>query len=487
MEQRALSKSLADAVVAFADLPRESTAIAGGKGASLSRMTAAGLPVPPGFVIAAGAFRDFLESCGGSALIEKLTSDLDADDTREVERAAASIQRTIVSTPMPAALAEAIVAAHARLERGDLVAVRSSAVSEDGLTASFAGQQESYLNVRGTDAVLRCVQECWASFFSPRALFYRAQKAVLGDTRMAVVVQEMVQADKSGVMFTVDPIRNRRECMVIEGAPGLGDAIVSGEITPDHYVVSRADGTLVDEFVPDARRGCVLARSELDGLRTMGLQLEAFFGSPQDVEWCIRGAELLVLQSRPITTLGAETGSPLIQLGRLWVIEQYPYNSTHLLKSLEWLDRLAPGAPEAVRIAALTHDMERAFGGPDAIPIKMNDRAYEEAHSNRSARIVGEWLRANGAHGDLIRDVEDLIRVHEWGGSPDANLVQAADSLSFLDTNVDLMVGFLRTGKYSKGDITVKINQMYERIQLPDARELARPMWEQAKTRLEAL
>ena len=113
---------------------------------------------------------------------------------------------------------------------------------EDGLTASFAGQQESYLNVRGGDAVLDRVQECWASFFSPRALFYRAQKAVLGDTRMAVVVQEMVQADKSGVMFTVDPIRNRRECMIIEGAPGLGEAIVSGEITPDHYVVSRDDG-----------------------------------------------------------------------------------------------------------------------------------------------------------------------------------------------------------------------------------------------------
>ena len=99
-----------------------------------------------------------------------------------------------------------------------LVAVRSSAVSEDGLTASFAGQQESYLNVPGGDAVLDRVRECWASFFSPRALFYRAQKAVLADTRMAVVVQEMVQADKSGVMFTVDPIRNRRDCMVIEGA-----------------------------------------------------------------------------------------------------------------------------------------------------------------------------------------------------------------------------------------------------------------------------
>ena len=179
--------------------------------------------------------------------------------------------------------------------------------------------------------------------------------------------------------------------------------------------------------------------------------------------------------------------SPLIQLGRLWVIDNYPYNSTHLLKSLEWLDRLAPDASEAARLATLTHDMERAFGGPDAIPIKMSDRAYEEAHSNRSARIVGEWLRANGAHAELVSEVEALIRVHEWGGSPDANLVQAADSLSFLETNIDLMVGFAKTGKYSKADIAFKIDQMYERIQVPAAKGLAHPMWEKAKARLEDL
>src|SRR5687767_8187196 len=177
----------------------------------------------------------------------------------------------------------------------------------------------------------------------------------------------------------------------------------------------------------------------------------------------------------------------LIQLARLWVIDNYPYNRTHLLKSLDWLLRLEPGAAEAVRLATLTHDMERAFGGPDAIPIVMNDRAYEEAHSNRSARIVGEWLCANGAAADLVADVESLIRVHEWGGSPDANLVQAADSLSFLETNIDLMLGFVKTGRFSRADIALKFDQMFERIQVPAARELARPMWQQAKARLEAL
>ena len=297
-------KSSAEPVVAFGDLPPESTAIAGGKGASLSRMAAAGLPVPPGFVVASVAFHDFLDACGGAALIASLTDDLDVDDHRAVDRAAERIQRLIVSTSLPAPLADAILVAHGRLIHGDFVAVRSSAVSEDGLTASFAGQQESYLNVP-RDAVLDRVRECWASFFSPRALFYRAQKAVLADTRMAVVVQEMVQADKSGVMFTVDPIRNRRECMVVECAAGLGEAIVSGEITPDHYVISREDGAIIESFIPDEERGRMLAGHELEDLRKLGLRLETFFGSPQDVEWCARGGELLLLQSRPITTLRA--------------------------------------------------------------------------------------------------------------------------------------------------------------------------------------
>jgi pyruvate,water dikinase len=300
-----LLKSSAEPVVPFGGLPPDSAAIAGGKGASLSRMSAAGLPVPPGFVVAADAFRDFLDACGGTALIAAITNNLDVNDPRAVDTAADRIRRLILTTPLPATLAAAIVAAHAALEQGELVAVRSSAVSEDGVAASFAGQQESYLNVRGSAAVLLKVQECWASFFSPRALFYRAQKGVLGDTGMAVVVQEMVQADTSGVMFTVDPIRNRHTCMVIEGAPGLGEAIVSGEITPDHYVVSRNTGSVADMFIADDHRGRVLSDAELNELRVLGLRLETFFGSPQDVEWCIRGGQLLLLQSRPITTLSA--------------------------------------------------------------------------------------------------------------------------------------------------------------------------------------
>jgi pyruvate, water dikinase len=295
-------KSLAD-VIAFADLPADSVAIAGGKGASLARMSHAGLPVPAGFVISAHAFHNFLDAVGGIDVIRQVTDTLDVHDSAAVEEAATRIRGLITDSPMPAALAAAISSAYQSLAGSGPVAVRSSAVSEDGSAASFAGQQETFLNIRGADNVLVHVQECWASFYSPRAMFYRAQKAVLFDTRMAVVVQQMVDAEKSGVIFTVDPIRNRRECLIIEAAPGLGEGIVSGEVTPDHYVVSRDGWEIVDEFIPSDRSERVLDEGELRQLRDLGLKLEAFFGSPQDVEWCVRAGDLRLLQSRPITTL----------------------------------------------------------------------------------------------------------------------------------------------------------------------------------------
>ena len=290
-------------VIAFADLPADAVAVAGGKGASLARMSQAGLPVPNGFVVAAAAFHDFLVASGGIDVIRQVTSTLDVHDSAAVEQAAARIRGLITGNPIPVTLAAAVTEAHRSLAGGEPVAVRSSAVSEDGSTASFAGQQETFLNVRGAPNVLARVQDCWASFYSPRAMFYRAKKAVLFDTRMAVVVQQMVDAEKSGVMFTVDPIRNRRECLIIEAAPGLGEGVVSGEVTPDHYVVSRDGWEIVDEFIPSDRLERVLDEGELRQLRDLGLKLEAFFGSPQDVEWCVRGGLVRLLQSRPITTL----------------------------------------------------------------------------------------------------------------------------------------------------------------------------------------
>jgi phosphoenolpyruvate synthase/pyruvate phosphate dikinase len=312
-------------IAPFADLPAEATAIAGGKGASLARMAGAGLPVPRGFVVCTAAFQSFLERHGAREFVLALMERLDVHDTAALNTVSDQVRAIIVGNPLPEELNAVIRAAYADLGPQIPVAVRSSAVGEDGEAASFAGQQETFLNVRGDDAVARDVRECWASYFAPRALFYRAQKGTLSDMRMAVVVQEMVLAEKSGVLFTMDPIRKRRDHMVIEAVFGLGEGVVSGMITPDHYVVDRKSGAVVNEFISvqsiavlhDVDHGGtrhvelseaeggerVLGVEELQDLRTTGLRVEAFLGSPQDIEWSYRGGELLLLQSRPITTL----------------------------------------------------------------------------------------------------------------------------------------------------------------------------------------
>jgi len=244
-------------------------------------MTAAGLPVPPGFVVAAEALEQAVDSQRLLALVRAQAHD--------------EAHALVLSAEPPAA---AIAEAYARLGAGK-VAVRSSACAEDGDAASFAGQQETYLNVVGAQAVARAVVDCWASFFTERALFYRARKGSLDDLGMAVVVQCMVDPDKSGVLFTVDPVRRRRDRMMVEAVFGLGEQVVSGSVTPDHYVIDRAGEVKQEKLV----HGGVLTRDELRRLAEFGLRLEEHFGSPQDVEWAIAGGDVFLLQSRPETTM----------------------------------------------------------------------------------------------------------------------------------------------------------------------------------------
>lgn len=180
--------------------------------------------------------------------------------------------------------------------------------------------------------------------------------------------------------------------------------------------------------------------------------------------------------------------STLVEAARRWVIETYPYNRDHLVCALDWLDRIAPGMREAVRLAALTHDMERAFPGPDSPQLtSLNDPVYNKLHSERSARIVGTWLRGNGASDALVQNVETLILAHETGGWLEADLVQAADSLSFFDTNIDLFLDFVRSGRFSAADVRWKFEHSYQRIQVPHARALALPRFEAAGAKLAML
>jgi pyruvate,water dikinase len=285
---------------------------AGGKGASLARMAALGLPVPPGFVVPANALADALPDGG---------AELRALAERQDAHAAQALIRTVELDP---GLREAVLSAYAALggETSDPpVAVRSSACAEDSEAASFAGQQETYLHVRGGDDVRARIRDCWASFFSERALFYRSKKGSLADLGMAVVVQRMVNADIAGVLFTMDAVHRRRDRMVVEAVIGLGEAAVSGAVTPDHYVLKRdgrvrkahvheqpfaivaGDGGGVTERPLGPEEGGARKASDelLAKLARIGDDLEQRLGVPQDIEWAVEGGELFVLQARPVT------------------------------------------------------------------------------------------------------------------------------------------------------------------------------------------
>ena len=274
------------AVIWFSDEACQDVGLSGGKGASLARMSAEGLPVPPGFVIPSYVLEESLDT---ERMVELAAT-----------RSAEGLQELVAQCQPPT---DEISAAYENLIEtsvGDAkVAVRSSAVAEDSEAASYAGQQETYLYVEGAQEVCRRVVDCWASFFSERALFYRSEKGSLGDLRMAVVVQKMVDPEKSGVVFTVDPVRHRRDRIVVEAVRGVGEQVVSGEVTPDHYTLDR-NGNLKRQKIVDER---VLMDEELLKLAELGRRLEDKHGIAQDIEWTIVGEEIFLLQSRPVTTM----------------------------------------------------------------------------------------------------------------------------------------------------------------------------------------
>ncbi|WIV65961.1 phosphoenolpyruvate synthase [Natrialbaceae archaeon AArc-T1-2] len=310
----------------------------GGKGASLGELTGAGLPVPPGFVVTAGTYRTFIEE---AEIDEELFAavDVDVDDSKALSAAADRAQQLIEETPFPEALREEILEAYREVGDGEaFVAVRSSATAEDLPDASFAGQQETFLNVTEDDLLDR-VRQCWASLFTQRAIYYRNEQGFDHDAvNIAVVVQQMVEAEKSGVMFTSHPSTGE-PTMILEAAWGLGEAVVSGAVSPDNYVVSREDGSVdvtvadkkvmhvkdeetgatVEREVPEERRDeRVLSDDEIEALVELGELVEDHYDEPQDVEWAIADSDersssgsrlqfgdgdVYMLQSRPITTI----------------------------------------------------------------------------------------------------------------------------------------------------------------------------------------
>jgi pyruvate, water dikinase len=321
------------AVRAFAELSRADVPFAGGKGANLGELTGASLPVPPGFVVGAPAYAAFVDETGLRTRIAALLEDVDVDDTEALGVACSEVRAAIEETPVPDELAAAIADAYAALGDGDpAVAVRSSATAEDTASASFAGMNETFLNVRGRDGVIDAVRRCWGSLFGARTVFYRAKRGMgQADMDIAVVIQRQIASTRAGVMFTIDPATGRDDRLVIEGSLGLGEAVVSGQVSPDRWVVAKrtlqvlAHETrhkeLVIEGAPDGRGTVtrpatddeadapVLSDEEVTRLAELGRRIEEHYGSPQDTEWAFDAEKrVYILQSRPVTSTGHEAG-----------------------------------------------------------------------------------------------------------------------------------------------------------------------------------
>jgi phosphohistidine swiveling domain-containing protein len=298
---------------------------AGGKGASLARLIQAGQPVPGGFHITTAAYRQFVDQNALQKSILEILVEADPTQLKTLENTSRRIQDLFLKARMPAEIGEEIERAYAELIGGDNpVAVRSSATAEDLPDLSFAGQQETFLNIRGAQAVREAVQKCWASLWTTRAIGYRMQHRVDQKTvSLAVTVQELVPAEAAGILFTANPLNGRGDQMVINAAWGLGEAVVGGQVTPDTITVDKASGGVIErqtadkqvmnvrvdgatenQAVPQAlRMAAVLDDESAAVLAQLGKQIEALYGKPMDIEWALSNGKFSILQARPITAM----------------------------------------------------------------------------------------------------------------------------------------------------------------------------------------
>ena len=341
----------------FSELSNKDIEIAGGKGASLAELYRHKFPIPPGFVVTANAYKHFIESEGLKNLIHDTLSGLNTENTEDLNAASKKIREAIEKTPLPKDLEEEIIEAYDVLDvekhkmseassgaleilrtghEPPFVAVRSSSTAEDLAEASFAGQQESFLNIKGEKFLLDKIRKCFSSLFTPRAIYYRAKKKFKHeDTYLAVVVQKMIDAEKSGVVFSRNPIK-KDETILLEAVWGLGEGIVSGRIKPDTYRATRdlekfdildakiaekkiaivrdsGGNTVPVKLSPEKSKYQVLTTYEIKRLSQIALESEEHYATPQDIEFAIADKEIYIVQSRPITTQVIENDNKEIE------------------------------------------------------------------------------------------------------------------------------------------------------------------------------
>jgi pyruvate, water dikinase len=308
----------------FTKLNKDDVDLAGGKGASLGEMTKAGIPIPPGYVVLSAAFERFIEETGITANIDAALHEVNHQDVNSVENASAEIQAMVMSQEMPEDIKEEVMKDFQELG-AKFVAVRSSATAEDSSSAAWAGQLDTFLNTT-KEHLLENVKKCWASLFTPRAIFYRFEKDLhKHKISVAVVVQKMIQSEIAGIAFSVHPVTQDYNQMIIEAGYGLGEAVVSGQITPDSYIIEKKEMFLLDVNVAEQEKGLFikdengdnewidivaekkeaqkLSGEQIIELAKVILGIEEHYKFPCDIEWALEGGKFYITQSRPITTL----------------------------------------------------------------------------------------------------------------------------------------------------------------------------------------
>lgn len=364
----------------FDEVSKADAALVGGKGANLAEMISAGFPVPPGFVVSAGGFKAAMESAKLWPELSQRFAALDANQPEQLKQVSAELQAKVRETAPPKALRDEVLKAYAKLGPKANVAVRSSATSEDAADTSFAGMHETFTNISGDEALLKAIQSCWASAYGQRVLAYRKTRGMTEDPQIAVVVQKMVSAARSGVVFTADPSTADRDFVVIEAALGQGEVVVSGQVEPDTYVLSKRGPKLsrvrvghqafkiirgddgkdrTVQLAPDEADRRVLSDAEAIELASLALRVEAHYGSPQDVEWADEQGRFWLVQTRPITTLGTgqRDGNGAVLVSGLAASPGTGSGRVRVLKAVTDAGQLQPGE---VLVAPMT--------SPDWVP-----------------------------------------------------------------------------------------------------------------------
>ncbi|MBN1375828.1 MAG: phosphoenolpyruvate synthase [Dehalococcoidia bacterium] len=430
----------------FEDITKSDINIAGGKGANLGEMVNAGIPVPPGFIVTSDTYFEFLKETRLMAEIKKLIKGFDANDSKKLQDISARIKDKISTAVMPEYMISEIKAAYKKLG-GGLVAIRSSATAEDLPDASFAGQQRTFLNIQGEDSVVKAVQGCWASLFESRAIFYRNEQGFDHfQVGIAVPVQRMIQSESAGVLFTVEPLTSDRTKILIEGIFGLGEAIVSGDLTPDQYILSKDSLTIVEKKVVEQEWQLVrnnkadvkdlepnikiplssieqkkqkLSDKDIIRLAKIGRKLEEHYKAPQDVEWALEGNKLYIVQTRPVTTLKQPANTSAVDSIKAKIllsgVAASPGAASGIVKIIpdpSKIDKITPGD---ILVAEMTT--------PDFVPAMkravaiITDRGGRTAHAAIVSRELGiPCIVGTGSATKLLKD-GDVVTVDGSNGN----------------------------------------------------------------------